>query len=527
VLLLLPALLALQAQDPAPAERPPNVLFVVIDDLNDRAGCLGGPEGLTPALDALAARSTLFTNAHAPAPACGPSRASVLLGRLPHRTGVYANVHVWQLAAPEAVPLPRRFREEGWHTAGAGKVFHSAPGCNDPASWDEYFFWVPSAPRHGWSEPLNQPPLPFPPDPPLQRIPGLQSEGFDWGPITVPDAEMPDARMAAWAEDFLRRPHPEPFFLAVGFVTPHLPWYVRRPWLERFPREEIRLPEVPPGDLEDLPAEALHALRRRRREHRALVEAGAWASAIQAYQASTAFQDAALGRVLRALEESGEDQRTLIVVWSDHGYHLGEKEIWHKRTLWERSSRVPLVVRLPGQTEGRRCSRPVSLVDLYPTLLDLAGLEPDPEHDGRSLRPLLEDPEAPWDGVALVETARGLAVRDERWRWIRHPEGGEELYDLEHDPGEFHNLAASEDPEARAARERLRTRAPESVAPPAPRRGDCELIQEGRTYRWVLRPPEEEQPGEDAVEDGGRARAADQEPETGARRAARRKAAYS
>ena len=459
------------------AAAPPtaNVLFVVVDDLNDWVGCLGGhPQVHTPHLDRLAARGMLFTNAHCPAPVCNPSRVAVLTGRAPHATGIHDNSVVWHEALGDVATIPGWFRRHGAFVAGGGKINHHMPGFNRVADWDEWFpqvfdgpyqqalvagldpeafRWPEGFPRNGLASVRD---LARPPD---------NAREFDWGPLDADDADSGDGRMVAWAERILRAPPREPFFLAAGIYRPHLPWYAPRRYFDAYPPDAIVPPPAKADDCADLPAAGQRMAAARRGDLELVRAAGKERELLQAYLASISFCDALVGRLVDALDASPARERTIVVLWSDHGWHLGEKDHLHKFTLWERSTRVPLVVIAPGVTvPGGRCSRPVGLVDLFPTIVDLCGLDTPPALDGRSLRPLLERPDRAWDHPALTTHGRGNhALRDERWRLIRYADGGVELYDHAADPHEWTNLAGR--PEHAAVEAALAARLPANDAP--------------------------------------------------------------
>ncbi len=446
----------------ADSSTPPNVLFIAIDDLNDWVGCLGGhPQALTPHIDRLAQRGMNFTNAHCQAPLCGPSRASLLTGRYPHVIGMYEQPRRKGLDDDTTFfrghLLPEYFAQHGYATSGVGKITHGYPmdvafqqaggtyGGSGPKPGDETvrFNYEPD-----WSLPFT----------------GTQT---DWGAFPDSDEEMPDYQVADWAIEHLRRSAAEPFFLAVGFVRPHVPLYVPQKWFDLFPLEEIVLPEVPADDLDDVPpiARRIHEMPR--------YPALDWLRAdddeqfrkcVQGYLACVAFVDHQVGRVLDALEASPHRDNTVIVLFGDHGYHVGEKHRVCKHGLWEEATRVPLVVVRPGESTGRTSHRPVGLIDLYPTLLELCGLPANPTNEGQSLVPLLDDPEARWRKAVLTTYARGNhTLRSERFRFIRYEDGAEELYDHQSDPMEWTNLAA--DPQHRKTLNELRRLLPESDAP--------------------------------------------------------------
>jgi len=412
-------------------EERPNVLFIVFDDMNDYVGPLGGnAQARTPNLDRFAERSMLFTNAHAPATVCNPSRTAVLTGVPPHRSGIYANQGTLRHAMPDVVTLPQYFKQNGYRVLGAGKVFHDA----DPESWDTYY---PSRSN------------PRPQDPKPADVPA-NGEWFyrklDWAPLDVPEREMGDSKVAGWVAGQLARGSDEPFFLACGIYLPHPPWYVPEEYFEALPLDQIVLPETYEGDLDDLPRVGRSIPKPALHEH--IVAQDQWAKGMQAYLAAIMFADRQLGRILAALEQGPNAEDTVVVLWSDHGYHLGEKQHWTKSTLWEQATRVPLMVSRPGGEVGRRCTEPVSLMDLYPTLIELCGLPERADLFGTSLVRQLEDPQAKRVAPALTSLGQNGSLRSARWRYTRYFDGTEELYDHEADPDERINLAGLEEHDA-------------------------------------------------------------------------------
>lgn len=449
--------LCVQAQSAA-AEQKPNILFIAVDDLNDWTDTLDGhPQTSTPNLDRLAARGITFTNAHCPAPLCNASRAAMMTGLWPSTTGVYANRQPFRRVRPDAVTLPQHFMAHGYTALGAGKIYHGR--YPDPPSWDEY--WP--------SQHQTRPDDPYPEGRPVNGIRGAGH--FDWGPVDASTAEMGDAQVADWAARQLQEEYDRPFFLACGIFRPHLPWYVPPRFFQPFaPAARIELPEVLAEDLADVPEMGVRMAHRgvRGNDHREVTEHDQWHAAVRGYLASIHFADAMVGHVLEAMDRSPHADNTIIVLWSDHGWHLGEKEHWRKFTLWERSSRVVLKIVAPGVEPGSRCDAPVNLLDVYPTLCELAGLPPRDELEGRSLLPLLRDPRAEWNRPTLTTHGRGNhALRDRRFRYIRYRDGSEELYDHQTDPNEWHNLAG--DPEYNAVKQRLARWLPETDAQDAPR----------------------------------------------------------
>ena len=413
-----------------------NVLFIAIDDLNDWVGCLGGhPQSQTPNIDRLASQGVSFTRAYCSAPACNPSRISLLTGLRPSTSGVYHNSHPWRPALNHAVTLPMHFRNRGYHVAGRGKIYHGG-NTRDPEAWDDYEF------KEG---------DPKPPNPPVNGIPNAAH--FDWGPLEVEDEEMGDTRIALWAEEFLSKDHEKPFFLACGFVKPHLPWYVPKKYFDLYPTESVTLPTVREDDLEDVPDMGRH-FAKADTDHKRVIETNNWKRAVAGYLATIRFCDTNVGRVLDALKKSRYADNTLIVLWGDHGWHLGEKQHWRKFALWEEATRVPLIFAGPGIPREKTSGRTVSLLDLSPTLAELCGLPALAQWEAKSFAKLVGDPEAEWDRPAITTHGRNHhSVRTERWRYIRYEDGGEELYDHEKDPLEWTNLAG--DPQFSEVKEKL------------------------------------------------------------------------
>ena len=478
------------------SEARPNVLFVIVDDMNDWVGCLGGYPGVrTPNIDRLARRGVLFSNAHCASSVCNPSRTATMTGLRPSTTGIYNNGHWWRPHLPDVVVLPAYFKAHGYHVAGGGKTFHHTLGFNPPDSWDEYFHQVADAPWHFDylvpGEHTSKPGLHWPEGFPLNQIeevglgkrPPMNYREFDWGPFDKPDMEMGDGQMVDWAVKFLERQHERPFFLAAGIYRPHLPWYVPRKYFELYPLGEIQLPAVKDDDLDDVPPAGRTMAMARYEDFQLIKRTDKYRQAVQAYLASISFADAMVGRLLDGLDAAGHASNTVIVLWSDHGWHLGEKQHWHKMTLWERATRVPLVIVAPEvTTEDSKCSRPVSLVDLYPTLTELCGLPPKRELDGTSLVRLLREPSARWDRPALITYQRANhAVRSQRWRYIRYADGSEELYDLENDPHEWTNLA--DRPEHSEMKQTLGGWLPKTDAANAPAKSA--YLFDPDKYRWT------------------------------------------
>jgi len=413
----------------AAAAEKPNVLLIVIDDLNDWVGCLDGhPQARTPHIDALAKRGTLFTNAHCQAPICNPSRTSVMLGLRPSTTGIYLN-RPWFRSTQrnrDRVALPQYFAKHGYKTLTAGKIYHGSRV--DKASFEVV------GPRPGQRLKIDKR---------LVEIGPTRSGLWDWGPQQYAEEKFGDAVVASWAARQLQAEHEEPFFLAVGLYRPHVPWYAPPRFFDARPQADVQLPEVSNDDRDDLPKAAVELTANPTPPpHDWFVEHGQWTAAVQAFLASSSFTDAQVGRIIAALDDGPHANNTIVVLFSDHGFHLGEKQRWAKQSLWERSTRVPFIVCLPDQDEGQRCSQPVELLSIYPTLVELCGLPPREELEGVSIAPLLADPAAQWQHPAITTYhANNHAVRSQRYRYIRYADGSEELYDHRSDPREWHNLA--------------------------------------------------------------------------------------
>lgn len=416
-----------------------NVLFIAVDDLNDWIGCLGGhPDTRTPNMDRLAGRGVLFTKAYCAAPLCNPSRAALMTGLRPSTTGVYDNNQPFrQSPAKGAVTLAQHFRQHGYRAMGSGKIYHDA--FPDPASWDD---WAPALDRQKFADPV-------PANRPVNGIPNTAH--FDWGPLPNSDAEMGDSKTVEYVTGQLQKKHDKPFFLACGIFKPHLPWYVPAKYFDLFPEAKIAMPSVKDDDLDDVPPIG-RRMAKADGDHRKVIEHKQYRKAVQAYLASIAFCDVQVGRVLDALDGSPHRDNTTVVLWSDHGWHLGEKLHWRKFALWEEATHNVLMITAPGVTKaGSRCSRPVSLLDLYPTLTELHGLPGRKEVEGRSLAPLLRNPSAAWSRPALTTFGRNNhSVRSDRFRYIRYSDGTEELYDHQTDDLEWNNLAG--DPVYRAVK---------------------------------------------------------------------------
>ncbi|WP_436298981.1 sulfatase-like hydrolase/transferase [Stieleria mannarensis] len=423
----------------------------------------GHPQAATPNLDRLAESGVLFTNAHCPAPACNPSRTAIMTGVSPYISGLYDNGQKMRTLLPDAELLPKYFSRHGYWSAGSGKLLHY---FIDQQSWDQYY------PPKETEDPF--PRTLYPEKRPVSLPVGgpWQYRETDWGPLDVTDQEFGgDYLVSQWIGEQLGKQHDKPFFLACGIYRPHEPWFVPKKYFDQFPLDDIQLP---PGyredDLDDLPPAGKRRGPNRYFEH--ILNHGQWKQAVQGYLASIAFADAMVGRVIDALERGPNRDNTIVVLWSDHGWHLGEKQHWQKYTAWRVCTRVPLMIRVPQGTPGLTggtdantiCDAPVNLLSLYPTLAELAGLPPKESNDGPSLVPLLENAAAEWPHVSITCLNRpgNYGLSERRWRLVQYDNGDHELYDTQNDRYEWDNLATEPEHAARIAR--MRASAPTKFA---------------------------------------------------------------
>lgn len=423
----------------------PNVLFIAIDDLRDWVGYLGkNPQVKTPHIDRLATRGLRFTQSYCAAPVCNASRTALLSGLRPSTTGVYENSVDWRTVVPASdATLPLHFKTHGYYCAGAGKIYHES--YRRPNDWDEY---LPPGASYSLDEDDTGP------QKKKRRATGGDAGvgGIRFQPLDCQDKDMEDYDIVSYCIQQLSRPHEKPLFLACGIHKPHLPWNVPRKYYDLYPLDKIVLPKVLASDLDDVPPAGVR-MAKPDGDHAAIVRSGRWKDAVQGYLATISFCDAMVGRLIDALDQSPYHDNTLIVLWSDHGWHLGEKEHWRKFALWEEATRSPLIWIVPGVTRpGSVCERSVDFMHVYPTLCDLCGL-PTPKHvEGESLRSLLGNPGGSWDKPALMTyKLKNHAVRSDGWRYIRYENGDEELYNDAADPYEWTNLAKQPQYDAKKA----------------------------------------------------------------------------
>jgi len=458
----------------ARAEKPKlNVLHIVSDDLCARLSCYGDPMVKSPNIDRLASRGVKFDRAYCQFPLCNPSRASFMTGLRPDTTKVYENRAMFREAVPDAVSIPQSFKKAGYSVARVGKLYHygvptqiGTDGLDDPASWEKV---VNPKGRdvddYTMIERINL--APGDTRTTTVKATALNELGgrLSWLAADGTDEEQTDGKGATSAVEMLETcaKSGKPFYLAVGFYRPHTPYVAPKPWFAMYPANKIKLPTIPTNLADLFPAPAL---ANQKKEELAMDD-DLRRRVIQAYSAATSFMDAQTGKLLAAVERLKLTENTVIIFHSDHGYHLGEKNLWQKMSIFEESARVPLIISVPGnKANGTVCLKPVELVSLHKTLTDICGIAADKKTEGHSLRPLVENPKAEWKHAAFSQVTRGTqvgtfvgkgkkgkakgkpimgrSVRTERWRYTEWDEGraGVELYDHDNDPQEMKNLAA-------------------------------------------------------------------------------------
>ncbi|MEM6780013.1 MAG: sulfatase [Planctomycetota bacterium] len=444
-------ILLLGKTDSARADSPPNVLFIAVDDLGCTLGCYDDPIARTPHIDRLATEGVCFLRAYNQIPLCNPSRASVMTGMRPDTLKVYDLDRHFRDELPNVVTLPQAFQQAGYTVARIGKIYHynvpasiGSDGFDDAPSWQQT---INPIGRDKTDEALV-----FNAEP-HRKISGALS----WLAADGDALEQTDGMIATAAIDWMTQNRGEPFFLGVGFFRPHTPYVAPRKYFDMYPVSRLRLPYAPKDDRSDIPVAAF--------AHNCPVPHYGLATstlleATQAYYACVSMIDEQVGRLMSALDALGIAEETIVVFWSDHGYHLGEHDgIWQKRTLFEQGSRTPMIMRDLRRVGRGHCRRVVELLDLYPTICELAHVDAPEELQGRSLVPLMDDPSAMWNGSAVTQILRpadhrlsapvmGCSIRTAQYRYTQWgPDGasGVECYDHRTDPGEFDNLAMDPD----------------------------------------------------------------------------------
>ena len=459
----------------------PNVLFIMADDLNNSAGCYEHPLVKTPNIDRLAERGMRFEHAYCQFPLCGPSRNSMLTGLYPNSSGILSNGQIFRQTIPKHVSLPQAFRLEGYFAARIGKLYHynvpksiGTNGHDDPGSWE-----LELNPA-GCDRLVEEPDI-------FSLVPGHFGGTLSWYASPRDDLLHTDGLLATdgiWVLERCARRKDRPFFVAVGFYRPHTPYVAPKAYFEHYPKQHMPVVKGVEEDQKDIPALALAS----RTKAQKLLTDDLRQQAVQAYFASITFMDAQVGRILDTLDRLGLADNTIIVFTSDHGYHLGEHGLWKKQSLFEESARVPLIIAAPGiGPKGSVARAPVGLVDLYPTLAELCGVETPDSLQGQSLVPMLKDPSQSGRGWSLSQVVRrgkpqrvfGFTLRTPRWRYTEWDEGrqGRELYDHEHDPSEQTNLAS--DPAQTDRVKKLSAQLVAAVKASYPESGTIPPIREG------------------------------------------------
>ncbi|MCV9389293.1 sulfatase [Reichenbachiella ulvae] len=426
---------------------PYNVLFIAIDDMNNWVGAMEG-KAKTPNIDRLAGQGMLFSNAHCVVPACNASRVALMTGQRPETTGQYQNSGNFRNrpGGIDRVTIAQFLSQQGYETAAAGKIFHhprgsgeSADLLSDTASWD--YQWVGNIGTEGRDQYLDENGFAKWHD---GEIDGYLGKFAVWGTTPETKEETGDWKMSQFCAEFLQQKHDKPFFLAGGIFRPHAPLLAPQKYFDMYPLDAIELPEVPEDDMGDIPQIAKENFSTPM--VKAMREKGEWKKAVQAYLASMTFADDCVGNILDALDNSPYKDNTIVVLWSDHGWQLGHKWRWEKFSLWNQGTNAPLIIKYPGmENPGKEVKQPVSYLSIYPTLLEILGVENDLPLEGESLMPLMNQPDMQWEIPAVVTYPKGsIGVKLDQWNYIKYKDGSEELYDHLVDPREYKNLANDE-----------------------------------------------------------------------------------
>lgn len=458
----------------------PNLLLISLDDLNDWIEPLGGhAQALTPNLAGFAKEAVTFSRAYCAAPSCNPSRTAIMTGKAPYVTGLYTNPQIWRHILPDEITLPEHFQKAGYWTGGAGKIYHN--NMPDPRSWNDYYpsliqhfpyYYLPDVDPATGEKIFRKMDNEIREDDPkgltftMPNFKGMYI-AFDWAPLPFATEETGDYESANWIVEQLDKEHEKPFFLACGIYRPHMPLYVPQKYFDRFPLDEVQLPDCIIEDLDDVPAAGKKLARRRYHDH--VTKAGEWRRAVQGYLAAINYADDLTGMVLRALAKSEYADNTVVVIYSDHGWQLGEKQHWQKFALWENVIKSVLMVKAPKgllgeageKARGAVADGVVSLMDIFPTLTELCGLPEKEGLSGESLVPLLKEPGRGAGSGRAIVTMEGwehFSIRQGDLHYIEYGDGTAELYDLGDDPEEWKNLVSDEAGEAEYAKEVERLR---------------------------------------------------------------------
>ena len=481
----------------ASASKPtaPNVILFATDDLNDWVGPMNSPiRAKTPNMDRLAARGVTFQNAQASGTFCAPARTALFTGRHPSTTGCYTT-QVYFRDHPELRPMQVALQQGGYETFGTGKLFHHPAGYVDLRGWTEFHTRTAAQREAGWPVDSWRQGAPLPTPMPYSRFTReMRAETdrtfMEYAPLSNEvEKDMADTQQTDWVVGVIQRAHAQPFFVGLGLYAPHFPNYAPQKYFDFYPLDEIKLPPIKDDDTDDLPpAVKTFYDHRKATIHDKLNEMGLMKEVLRAYLASISYADAMLGRVLDALDASAARDNTIVIFWSDQGYHHGEKGQWGKHTLWERTANIPFIWAGPGIARGANVNATVSAIDLFPTLVERCGLSPDAGLEGQSLATTLREPALAKDrNVLLCEIVPGgYAIANSQWRFIHYAAGGEELYDVVKDPNEWDNLASQE--KYRPVMDELRQSAPKQFAPAGPESNALRLITEGESFHWEARP---------------------------------------
>lgn len=458
------------------AKQPkPNILMISVDDLNDWVGVYRGhPQCKTPNIDALAQKSMVFRNTSCPGPVCGSSRSALLSGFMPATTGIYGNANNMldsQIVQTHAT-MPEYFSKHGYLTISSGKIFHKHTTKNgfDHGHW-AYDVWHNAKGGCRVDEGkffsrnkgiINGKKIDNP------KYTSASGSPFEFGPTKGGKEETKDYKTAKWFERKLKEDYEEPFFMSAGISRPHLPFVVPQEYFDMYDLDSVVVPEYKMNDLDDIVDAKGKKKFKPHVDFLWCQEYGVHKEAVRAYMASITYADECVGVILDSLAQSKYADNTIVVLWGDHGWHLGEKMKFRKASLWRESTQLPFIVHLPGMSEQQDCDRNVNLIDLYPTLIDLCDL-PAKKLDGKSIKPLLENPELQWHPTITTQGKRNHSVISEKWHYITHGDNVEELYDLENDPMEWTNLANIRSEKVTAAKKRLRTFLPKDNADEIPK----------------------------------------------------------
>lgn len=466
----------------------PNVIMLVVDDWNDMIGAFGNKQIQTPNIDKLCQRGVYFTNNHAAAVYCTPSRTALMTGVAPWNSGCYSDqTHHFNM--PERMTMSQLFKKNGYLVYGGGKVFHHMPGYVDLRGYDEYFHWNPAQKKKGWGLFAWRDNAATPAEIPASEFGKTVYKNFDVKALPN-DAEkdMADTKLCDWAINFLEENHDSPFFLSIGLYSPHKPNFAPQKYFDLYPIETVEKPAILENDEDDLPPLVQNIIKRRAAHtHNKLITIDdGWRRAIQGYMAGISYADAQLGRVLDALEKSKYAENTIIVFWSDNGYHLGEKKCWAKHSLWERTTNVPMVWAGPGIKRGKEYRGVTSLLDIYPTFIEQCNLKQAQKTDGKSIVDQLAKPEKVLDRAVITadKEGTGFSIFTNEWHYLNYKFGeAEELYDVRKDKNEWDNLASNS--KYKIVKEDLKKILPRNPSPAAKGRKEVKLVFHGETFKWV------------------------------------------